>query len=88
MLLHYSTLCFLYVLFTELNKQTSNDQETNNIDTENNDLNENSDLEEHNYIKTMKPEFSIKPETIAEIKDIFTTRNTEFDQRYHVYVNY
>lgn len=65
-----------------MNKQNSNDQEISNIDPETNVLIENNDLGEHNYIKTMKPEFSIKPETIAEIKDIFTTRNTEFDQRY------
>lgn len=58
------------------------------MDTTNNSVYENSDLGEHNYIKTMKPEFSIKPETIAEIKDIFIMRNAEFDQRYYINNNY
>ncbi|VVC33974.1 Hypothetical protein CINCED_3A017160 [Cinara cedri] len=66
----------------ELNKEDSNDQEKCNIDKNNHNSCEKNDSGEHNYIKTMKPEFSIKPETIAEIKDIFMKRNIEFDQRF------
>lgn len=48
----------------------------------NNQSSDTNEFDEHNYIKTKTNACSLKIEAISELKDMITTKYTEFDQKY------